>query len=412
MSPGMKQACVSARGIFWMLTLCALAGVACSAGGGGMVPDAHPVDAYEVSLDLPAGCPPEAGNEKGVGKPCTVGGNECPNNGTLQCTCDPFLGIKLVGVPCFCTLVTLNTGSPDAGDRARRRPRTPAGATRAAAAICRSARTARPTSACPAGYVRRSASGSRSAHAAAGPRRRRSSCAVRGRRADRDPGAQRKRRDGARAHPPHGHLALGRRPPGRRAVRVRGPGPPRRAPRFRGRPGGGARARAWRASAVRAERLVDAGPVARARDVRRRAQRPRGDAGARGARRLFAPLLSLRRAAGDARSGPDAPARSRVAARTARRHARELAGLGHAARRGAVPIPYEGVDEPFIDLEHGRTAAVLLDDIIVDRYEPRHPTLRVAVDRRQQVAVGGTHAIAYRPSPTSPTTRSVGCRGT
>jgi len=116
MSPGMKQACVSARGIFWMLTLCALAGVACSAGGGGMVPDAHPVDAYEVSLDLPAGCPPEAGNEKGVGKPCTVGGNECPNNGTLQCTCDPFLGIKLVGVPCFCTLVTLNTGSPDAGD--------------------------------------------------------------------------------------------------------------------------------------------------------------------------------------------------------------------------------------------------------------------------------------------------------
>jgi hypothetical protein len=111
----MKQACVSARGIFWMLTLCALAGVACSAGGGGMVPDAHPVDAYEVSLDLPAGCPPEAGNEKGVGKPCTVGGNECPNNGTLQCTCDTFLGIKLVGVPCFCTLVTVNS-NPDAGD--------------------------------------------------------------------------------------------------------------------------------------------------------------------------------------------------------------------------------------------------------------------------------------------------------
>jgi hypothetical protein len=80
-----------------------------------MVPDAHPVDAYEVSLDLPAGCPPEAGNEKGVGKPCTVGGNECPNNGTLQCTCDTFLGIKLVGVPCFCTLVKVNS-NPDAGD--------------------------------------------------------------------------------------------------------------------------------------------------------------------------------------------------------------------------------------------------------------------------------------------------------
>jgi hypothetical protein len=113
----MKQSCMSAHGLFWLLTLCALAGVACSAGGGGMVPDAHPVDAYEVSLDLPVGCPPEAGNEKGVGKPCTPGGNECPNNGTLQCTCDPFFGIKLVGVPCFCTLVSLSSNSsPDAGD--------------------------------------------------------------------------------------------------------------------------------------------------------------------------------------------------------------------------------------------------------------------------------------------------------
>ena len=43
---------------------------------------------------------------------------------------------------------------------------------------------------------------------------------------------------------------------------------------------------------------------------------------------------------------------------------------------GAQAIPYEGVDEPFIDLESGRTDAVLLDDIIVDRYLPRHPRLR------------------------------------
>lgn len=111
----MKQACVSARGFLSMLALSAIAALGCSAGGGGQVPDAHPVDAYEVSLDLPAGCPPEAGNEKGVGKPCTRGGNECPNNGTLQCTCDPFLTIQLVGVPCFCTLVHLNN-DPDAGD--------------------------------------------------------------------------------------------------------------------------------------------------------------------------------------------------------------------------------------------------------------------------------------------------------
>ncbi len=60
---------------------------------------------------------------------------------------------------------------------------------------------------------------------------------------------------------------------------------------------------------------------------------------------------------------------------------------------GALPIPYEGVDEPFIDLEHGRTAAVLLDDIIVDRYEPRHPTLRVAGDLGE-----GQYAIGVRPA--------------
>jgi polar amino acid transport system substrate-binding protein len=58
---------------------------------------------------------------------------------------------------------------------------------------------------------------------------------------------------------------------------------------------------------------------------------------------------------------------------------------------GARAIPYEGVDEPFIDLEQGRTDAVLLDDIIVDRYAPRHPTLRLAGD------VGaGTYAVAVR----------------
>ena len=35
---------------------------------------------------------------------------------------------------------------------------------------------------------------------------------------------------------------------------------------------------------------------------------------------------------------------------------------------GAERVPYEGVDEPFIDLLQRRTDAVLLDDIIVDRY--------------------------------------------
>jgi polar amino acid transport system substrate-binding protein len=58
---------------------------------------------------------------------------------------------------------------------------------------------------------------------------------------------------------------------------------------------------------------------------------------------------------------------------------------------GAVPVPYEGADEPFLDLERGRTEAVLLDDIIVDRYAPRHPALRNAGDVGQ-----GTYAIGVR----------------
>ncbi|HEX3694321.1 MAG TPA: ABC transporter substrate-binding protein/permease [Polyangia bacterium] len=58
---------------------------------------------------------------------------------------------------------------------------------------------------------------------------------------------------------------------------------------------------------------------------------------------------------------------------------------------GALPIPYEGVEEPFIDLENGRTDGVLLDDIIVDRYAPGHAGLRVVGDVAQ-----GRYAIAVR----------------
>jgi polar amino acid transport system substrate-binding protein len=58
---------------------------------------------------------------------------------------------------------------------------------------------------------------------------------------------------------------------------------------------------------------------------------------------------------------------------------------------GALAIPYEGVDEPFADLAAGRTDAVLMDDIIVDRYAPRHPGLRVAGDVAE-----GRYAAAVR----------------
>jgi polar amino acid transport system substrate-binding protein len=59
---------------------------------------------------------------------------------------------------------------------------------------------------------------------------------------------------------------------------------------------------------------------------------------------------------------------------------------------GAVPVPYEGVDEPLIDLDNHRTDAVLLDDIIIDRYLPNHPHLRVVTD-----VATGRYAIALRP---------------
>jgi polar amino acid transport system substrate-binding protein len=57
---------------------------------------------------------------------------------------------------------------------------------------------------------------------------------------------------------------------------------------------------------------------------------------------------------------------------------------------GAQRLPYEGVEEPFIDLVQGRTDAVLLDDIIVKLYGDK-PGLRVVG------AVGtGRYAIGVR----------------
>jgi polar amino acid transport system substrate-binding protein len=58
---------------------------------------------------------------------------------------------------------------------------------------------------------------------------------------------------------------------------------------------------------------------------------------------------------------------------------------------GAVAVPYEGVDEPFADLAAGRTDAVLMDDVIADRYAPRHAGLRVVGD-----VAAGRYAAAVR----------------
>ncbi len=57
---------------------------------------------------------------------------------------------------------------------------------------------------------------------------------------------------------------------------------------------------------------------------------------------------------------------------------------------GADRVPYEGVQEPFLDLLAGRVEGVLIDDIICDRYG-RKPGLMVAGDLGR-----GAYAIGFR----------------
>ncbi|HYI02929.1 ABC transporter substrate-binding protein [Hyalangium sp.] len=60
-------------------------------------------------------------------------------------------------------------------------------------------------------------------------------------------------------------------------------------------------------------------------------------------------------------------------------------------RSGAQAVPYEGVQEPYIDLEQGRLDAVLMDDIIAQRYGMPRQGLRVVGDVGE-----GYYAIAVR----------------
>jgi hypothetical protein len=59
----------------------------------------------EVEFEVPPGCPPAEANELGIGKPCTMCGNECA--APLRCTCDSYLGVQLTGVPCVCSRLQL-----------------------------------------------------------------------------------------------------------------------------------------------------------------------------------------------------------------------------------------------------------------------------------------------------------------
>jgi hypothetical protein len=97
------------RRLAWVLgAVCAAS--ACS--GGSSHSDGSTDSIIDLGLEWPENCPPEAGNDKGIGLPCTAGGGQC-KNGT-RCTCDPALGSVLAGVPCFCTLAQFaQNGSKD-----------------------------------------------------------------------------------------------------------------------------------------------------------------------------------------------------------------------------------------------------------------------------------------------------------
>ena len=58
---------------------------------------------------------------------------------------------------------------------------------------------------------------------------------------------------------------------------------------------------------------------------------------------------------------------------------------------GAEPVTYEGVQEPYIDLDQGRTDGVLMDDIIAHRYGEPYASLVVVGDVKD-----GAYAVAAR----------------
>lgn len=161
------------------------------------------------------------------------------------------------------------------------------------------------------------------------------------------------RRVGARTARTDRRAAVGGRPPGRRALRLRGSGASGPDHRLRGRPRERDRRAVARPAGLRPTGLVEPRPFARARLVRPRAQRTRGHAGARRARPALAAVLRLLRSARDeggrrARGGP------RVAPWSSGRDARGVVLVRRPARdrrhrdrllrgqRGAVLRPRGG----------------------------------------------------------------------
>ena len=87
-------------------------GVGCSSSAKPPACGTRDAGVIEVGLEPPPGCPPAEANELGIGKACTMCGNEC--EAPLRCTCDSYLGVQLAGVPCICTRIQVApTGSTD-----------------------------------------------------------------------------------------------------------------------------------------------------------------------------------------------------------------------------------------------------------------------------------------------------------
>ena len=101
-----------ARPSIAMSALLVSAALGCTAGVKKSACGTRDAGVFEVGLETPAGCPPAEANEIGIGKPCTMCGNECA--APLRCACDSLLGVQLSGVPCVCTLLQFaQQGSKD-----------------------------------------------------------------------------------------------------------------------------------------------------------------------------------------------------------------------------------------------------------------------------------------------------------
>jgi len=101
------------------LILISLLTIGCGSSGdsGGKHDAGTPSDTQFSLPEIPPGCPPSAGNDNGIGKPCTATGTEC--TGGLQCSCKSWFGYTMpASMPCFCTSVTFGTTCSSCGTNA------------------------------------------------------------------------------------------------------------------------------------------------------------------------------------------------------------------------------------------------------------------------------------------------------